>query len=198
MKAGRRWLLVGLAAFLGLAFWLWVPRPPLLPDPGGRLRREEQGLVFDGRHKADILSTGQAVLTVEYAHVRDNGEEWWPIHGPYGSLHVAIYDTSQPPGPPWREGHLLSETMLYGPHLTTWQLYEWLDGETLNYQHYGLYAWERDRSQVVLRLYEADPGPGRQHDDLLVATVSRPETEHGPLTLHSPAIEVTVRTTDLE
>ena len=87
--------------------------------------------------------------------------------------------------------------MLYGPHLTTWQLYEWLDGETLNYRHYGLYAWDPDRSQVVLRLYEADPGPGRRHDDLLVATVSRPETEHGPLTLRSPAIEMIVCTTDL-
>jgi hypothetical protein len=35
--------LLGLAAFLGLAFWLWVLRPPLLPDLGGRLRREERG-----------------------------------------------------------------------------------------------------------------------------------------------------------
>jgi hypothetical protein len=193
-----RWAGFTLLAGLAAGFWLWVPRPPILPDPGGCLRREEGRLVFDGRQKPDVLSEGAALLVLERAQVWDNGEEWWPIHGPYGSLSIDIYQPLQPPGPPWHDEYLLHTTRLHGPHLNFPGLYEWLDSETVYYEHYGLYDWTGQADdQVVLRLYERDPGPGREHDDLLAIVVDRAATEAEAVTFRSPAMAIQVHTPGL-
>jgi hypothetical protein len=190
-----KWVGIGLAIVAAAGLWLWAPRPPILPDPGGCLRREDGRLVFDGSRKPDVLSEGAALLVVERAQVWDNGEEWWPIHGPYGSLSVNVYQPAQPPGPPWRDEYLLRTTRLYGPHLNFPGLCEWLDGETVFYEHYGLYDWDwQPFEQVVLRVYEADPGPGREHDDLLVATVERAATESEATTVGNTAVAIRLRT----
>ena len=85
--------------------------------------------VFDGGLAEDILSTGEELLSIEYAHVIDNGEGRWPPHGPYGSIHVIVYRPEQFPEAPWTPELELYETMLYGPHRTISDLFEWLDDE---------------------------------------------------------------------
>jgi hypothetical protein len=161
------------------------------------LRRETGHLLFNGGSQSHGLSVGTALLAIEFAHVRDNGEGRWPPHGPYSSLHVAIYQSDQLPEPPWHDELLLHEAMLYGPHLTLPGLYEWLDDETLYYEGYGLYSWGwHPYDRVVLRIYESDPGPGREHDDLLAVVVERSVTQADSVTFQSPAMDIRVRTTN--
>jgi hypothetical protein len=165
----------------------------------GVLAAENGVPVFDGRQAEDILSAGEGLLTIEYAHVKDNGEGQLPPHGPYGSIHVKIYHPDQPPGAPWLPDLELHETMLYGPHRTVGDLFEWLDDEKLVYTNYALYDWgEHEFDQVILRVYESDPGPGREHDDLLIALVSREDTRKQMVTLHSDEMEIRLITGDLD
>jgi hypothetical protein len=138
-----------LLAGLAVAGWLWLPRPPILPDPGGCLR-------------------------------------------------LAIYQPAQSPGPPWHDEYRLTEIKLYGPHLNFPGLYEWLDAETLDYEHYGLYAWEaQPYDSVVIRVYERDLGSGREHDDLLVEVVEQTATEGRAVALRSSRLDIVVGTRDL-
>ena len=152
--------------------------------------------VFDGALVEDILSEGEALLTIEHAHV--NGEGKWPPHGPYGSIHVVVYSPEQRPEAPWQSECELYRTMLYGPHKTIGDLYEWLDDEALNYTNYALYDWNLHTfDQIVLRFYESDPGPGREHDELLAVVVSKQDTQAHTITLHSEAVEIRIRTQKL-
>lgn len=160
---------------------------------------ENGTLIFDGALAEDILSEGESLLTIEYANVKDNGEGKWPPHGPYGSIHAVIYSPEQPPEAPWRSDFELYRTMLYGPHRTIGNLFEWLDNEELTYTNYALYDWDLYTSdQVVIRFYESDPGPGREHDDLLTATVSKQETLTQEVTMHSDKMIICVRTQVLQ
>ncbi len=137
-------------------------------------------------------------MTVEYAHVIDNGEGGWPPHGPYGSIHVIVYRPEQSPKAPWLPELELYETMLYGPHQTVGDLFEWLDDEELTYTNYALYDWNcHEYDRVTLRFYESDPGLGREHDDLLVGFMSRQETEEQAVVLRSDKMEVRLRTRNL-
>jgi hypothetical protein len=159
---------------------------------------ENELLIFDGRQAEDILSVGEGVLTVEYAHVKENGEGQLPPHGPYGSIHVKIYHPDQSPRAPWLPELELHETILCGPHRTVGDLFEWLDDEKLIYTNYALYDWNKHEfDRVILRVYESDPGPGREHDDLLAALVSREETREQMVTLFSDKMEIKLRTKDL-
>jgi hypothetical protein len=151
--------------------------------------------VFDGGLTEDILSAGDELLTIEYANVIDNGEGRWPPHGPYGSIHVIVYRPEQLLEAPWSPVLELYETMLYGPHQTIGDLFEWLDDEELFYVNYALYDWSwYGLDRVILRFYESDPGLGREHDDLLAVLVSREETTEQAVTFRSDQMEVRLRT----
>ena len=153
---------------------------------------------FNGSLAEDILSAGEGLLIIEYAHVIDNGEGRWPPHGPYGSIHVVVYRPEQSLQAPCSPELELHEIMLYGPHRTFGDLFEWLDDEELVYMNYALYDWSWDRlDQIILRFYESDPGMGREHDDLLVELVRREETEAQAVTFSSDKMEVRLRTGNL-
>ena len=195
-----RWLFrlvaFGLLVAAVVGTLLFLPRAPKVGV--GPLAQGNDSLIFDGRLVEGVLSAGEGLLTIEYAHVIDNGEGAWPPHGPYGSIHVVVYRPEQSPGPPWQPDLELYETMLYGPHQTVGDLFEWLDDERLAYTHYGLYDWNwQEFDWVVLRFYESDPGPGRGHDDLLSVVVSREESQTQSITVHSRAMEVRLRTVNL-
>lgn len=172
---------------------------PSTPDAEmGPLSHQNDELIFDGSLADDILSAGENLLTIEYAYVEDNGEEQRLPHGPYGSIHVVVYSPDQPPQAPWSPELELYRTMLYGPHQTVGNLFEWLDNEAITYTNYALYDWSLHQyEQVTLRFYESDPGPGREHDDLLVAPVSRSETEERVATFSSDKMWVRIKTKNL-
>ncbi len=182
---------LGFAIIAGLLLWQpWRGADSLVHRDGQ--------LVFEGDSTEDILSAGKELLTVEYAHVIDNGEGQWPPHGPYGSIHVIAYRPEQRLEPPWDPEMELYETMLYGPHRTVGDLYEWLDNEELTFENYALYDWNRHGlDRIVLRFYESDPGMGREHDDLLAVLVSREETEERAITASDDKMEVRLRTRTL-
>ena len=164
----------------------------------GPLIYQDDELIFDGSLAGDILSVGKELLTLEYAYVEDNGEEQQLPHGPYGSIHVVVYGPEQPPEAPWSPELELYRTMLYGPHQTSGNLFEWLDNEAMTYTNYALYDWgSHQYDQVILRIYESDPGPGREHDDLLAALVNRSETEEQSKILSSDKMRVRIRTRNL-
>lgn len=182
---------IGFAISAGLLLWQpWRGADSLVHRDGQ--------LVFEGNSAEDILSAGKELLIIEYAHVIDNGEGQWPPHGPYGSIHVIAYRPEQRLEPPWDSELKLYETMLYGPHRTVGDLYEWLDNEELAFANYALYDWSRHGlDQVVLRFYESDPGIGREHDALLAVLVSREETEERAITASGDKMEVRLRTRTL-
>ena len=162
------------------------------------ITKNNGSLIFDGTLAENILSEGDSLLTIEYAYVKDNGEGKWPPHGPYGSIHAVVYSPEQLPEAPWKSDLELYRTMLYGPHQTIGNLFEWLDDEALIYTNYALYNWNLHTSnQIVLRFYESDPGPGREHDDLLMAVVDMQETLTHTITLQSDNVEIRIRTQDL-
>lgn len=137
---------------------------------------------FDGRHhraSKPCITAGDNVLTIDFVHVWDNGEgkdPWgsgsdyapypdyrkpWQLmkHGPYGNIHVIIYaptgqklfEVDNLPGPEW-----------------TGSKYEWLDNQWMSYRNFGIYDWDWfPYTTVTVRLYESDPGPFREHDDLI-------------------------------
>ena len=82
---------------------------------------------------------------------------------------------------------------------TVGDLFEWLDDEALTYMNYALYDWNKhEYDRVTLCFYESDPGLGRAHDDLLAGITSRQETEKQSVILHNDAMEVRLRTRNLD
>ena len=141
---------------------------------------------FDGRnHRASkpCIAAGDNILTIDFVHIWDNGEgkdPWgagsdyapypnptkpWQLmkHGPYGNIHVVVYSPS---------GQKLHEVSnLPGPEWTG-SKYEWLDNQWMSYRNFGIYDWDWfPYTTVTVRLYESDPGPFREHDDLIVMRV---------------------------
>ena len=199
IKEQRRFILILITSGLLVAIvYLLLCLPSNPETETGPLIQQDDELIFDGGLTDDILSVGEDLLTIEYAYVEDNGEEQQLPHGPYGSIHVVIYGPEQPPEAPWSPELELYRTMLYGPHQTVGNLFEWLDNEVMTYTNYALYDWSLHQyEQVTLRFYESDPGPGREHDDLLTAPVNRNETEEQPKILDSDKMQVRIRTRNL-
>lgn len=201
-RINSQWHSIAVIIIAGLLVTIVCLLLCLPSGPGAKtepLINKDEVLVFDGSLTDEILSVGEELLTIEYAYVEDNGEGQWPPHGPYGSIHVVVYSPEQPPEAPWSANLELYRTMLYGPHQTVGNLFEWLDGEEITYTNYALYDWRSYQyEQITLRFYESDPGSGRKHDDLLVAFVSRNETKEQSVTLNSDEMQVRVRTESLD
>lgn len=149
---------------------------------------------------------GTATLTVLEAECRDNGEDEACPHGPFGSVYVDFFPASQPH---WPEGELVEghrerclprpdapgrcHRRLRGPHtepspcpLMPPARGEWLDRESVAYRWLehddvgpGLFAWPSGATQVVMRIWESDPGAraGRRHDVLGAELIDRAATE---------------------
>lgn len=150
----------------------------------------------------NVITSGDNVLVIDFVHVFDNAEgkkpdgsgtNWgWmgPIpwkHGPVGNLHIRLYADDG------RELRHLRN--LPGPARTL-PRFEWKDNQCMAYQNFGIWDWDWTvDSAVVVRIYESDPGPGREHDTLIRARVRRAETARVDSTYFIPRIEF--RTTTL-
>lgn len=150
----------------------------------------------------NVITEGDNVLVVDFVHVYDNAEgkkpdgsgtNWgWmgPIpwkHGPVGNLHIRIY------GDDGRELRHLRN--LPGPARTL-PRFEWKDNQCMAYVNFGIWDWDwTTDTSVVVRIYESDPGPWREHDTLIRSRVLRTERSHIDSTYFIPRIEF--RTTTL-
>lgn len=153
----------------------------------------------------DTPSTAYGSLVITWAGVIDNGEGDEPPHGPYGSLHVLVYeadvsdleDRQQYPEP-------LSHAYLSGPTSAGGEKREWLDGDEKTFQNLELFQWRKPDDAVTLLIYESDPSTAtfsfldstfrlemkRKHDRLFFARVSRTDTLGAPVTLSSANIRL--------
>lgn len=150
----------------------------------------------------NVITEGDNILVIDFVHVYDNAEgkkpdgsgtNWgWmgPIpwkHGPVGNLHIRIY------GDDGRELRHLRN--LPGPARTL-PRFEWKDNQCMAYLNFGIWDWDWTAdTSVVVRIYESDPGPWREHDTLIRACVPRAERAHADSTYFIPRIEF--RTTTL-
>jgi hypothetical protein len=142
------------------------------------------------------------ILVLQHAVVYDNGEGDencsvtvpWPLslifgrvvnpcHGPHGSLHVLVFDAGHgcPPGLKSYSGYL-RHIYLKGP-TPKGEKWEWLDGDEKEFENLSLYEWADEKESVIVFVYESDPSswigisvPGRGHDPIFCATVSRSDT----------------------
>jgi hypothetical protein len=142
------------------------------------------------------------ILVLQHAVVYDNGEGDencsvtvpWPLslifgrvvnpcHGPHGSLHALVFDAGHgcPPGLKSYSGYL-RHIHLKGP-TPKGEKWEWLDGDEKEFGNLALYEWADENESVIVFIYESDPSswmgipvPGRGHDPIFCATVSRSGT----------------------
>lgn len=151
---------------------------------------------------SNVITGGDNILVIDFVHVFDNAEgvkpdgsgtNWgWmgPIpwkHGPVGNLHIRLYSD---------DGRELRHVRnLPGPARTL-PRFEWKDNQCMAYQNFGIWDWDETAdSAIVVRIYESDPGPGREHDTLIRARITRLETSHADSSYFIPRIEF--RTTTL-
>jgi len=128
----------------------------------------------------DILTNAPfGELTVKWAGVVDNAEGTGFPHGPYGNLHILIYDSHDVcpekqkiyPSP-------LRHIVLPGPN-PTGKKCEWDDGDQSKLDSLGLFEWRSNDDKVVVFIYESDGkthGKDWDHDPVFCQTVGRRET----------------------
>jgi len=93
-------------------------------------------------------------LYIDWIGVIDNGEgDDWP-HGPLGSLHATIWNSS---------GRKVASFVIHGPTSG-----EWLDGDAASYDgiEIGEVGLLPGMNGVRLQIWESDPGPWRSDDVL--------------------------------
>lgn len=141
---------------------------------------------------------GTLVLT--WAGVIDNGEGDEPPHGPYGSLHILVYEAdAADPEDQQAYAAPLAHVYLSGPTSAGGSKREWLDGDEKDFQDLEVFRWRRPDDAVAVLIYESDPSSftfdfldttfrlegKRKHDRLFFSRVSRLDTASSPVTLSS-------------
>ncbi len=140
-------------------------------------------------------------LVITWAGVIDDGEGNDPPHGPYGSLHVLVYEISvQDPGDQRNYPKPLSHVYLNGPTKTPDDKYEWLDGDEKEFPNLEIFRWRKQDDEVAILVYESDPSairikiPGidtnREHDRLFYGKICRMDTVVTPLLLSSANVRL--------
>ena len=118
-------------------------------------------------------------LTVKWAGVVDNAEGPGFPHGPYGNLHILIYDTNN--GCPDKQKIYpspLRHIVLPGPS-PTGKKCEWDDGDQTELDSLGLFEWRSEEDKIVVFIYESDGkshGKDWVHDPVFCQTIGRKET----------------------
>jgi len=100
-------------------------------------------------------------LYLEWIGVIDNGEGDG-VHGPHGNLHLTTYTG-------W--GKKLDAIIIGGPSRR-----EFLDGDQAFYSDVYLGTLGAHGSSVIIKIYESDPGPGRDDDLLFYSHIAGPGT----------------------
>jgi len=158
----------------------------LTPGMGSATGRGAAPAFFDGNLDPGIQKPGPDSLLLLYAFVCDNGEgrspcgegsncSWYGhCHGPLGNIHVTVIDVGTKTD--------LRSTMLHGPHRTGTTKFEWDDNEEVVYTNYALLDWRTSTSKdVMIHMWESDPGPGRGNDPIISFRVRRSESTARPL-----------------
>lgn len=118
-------------------------------------------------------------LSVKWAGVVDNAEEAGLPHGPYGNLHILIYDgDSECPANQKRYPPPLRHIILPGPH-PTGKKCEWDDGDHRKFDSLGLFEWRSEDDKILVFIYESDGkthGKDWDHDPVFCQTIERQET----------------------
>jgi|GEM_PF-2314878 len=148
----------------------------------------------------DMSSNAYGSLVITWAGVIDNGEGDEPPHGPYGSLHVLVYEADmQDPADRQQYPDPLSHVYLSGPTSAGGSKQEWIDGDEEAFQDLEVFRWRKPDDAVTLLIYESDPSTvkfnflgstfkveaERKHDRLFFSRISRMDTLSSPVTLSS-------------
>ena len=148
----------------------------------------------------DMPSNPYGSLVITWAGVIDNGEGDEPPHGPYGSLHVLVYEGDmQDPEDRKQYPEPLSHVYLSGPTSAGGSKQEWIDGDEEAFQDLEVFRWRKPDDAVTVLIYESDPSTvkfnflgstfkietERKHDRLFFSRVSRRDILASPVTLSS-------------
>ena len=127
----------------------------------------------------DPNNTPFGELAVVWAGVIDNAEGTGFPHGPYGNLHILIYDADlECPENQKKYPEPLRHIVLPGPH-STGKKCEWDDGDQRKFDSLNLFEWRSEEDKVLIFIYESDGkthGKDWDHDPLFCKKVERVET----------------------
>lgn len=142
---------------------------PLAPQAESNETATDVDAVDDTAADSALVLAGRLSqkLYITWVGVIDNGEgDDWP-HGPYGSLHVLVYRDGVPCGDIGSLPPSTTHTYLPGPSRG-----EWLDGDAKTFS-LPIYTWRPGERYVQVIVYESDPGPFRDHDELFCMVIDR-------------------------
>ena len=102
----------------------------------------------------DPSESAYGSLVITWAGVIDNGEGDEPPHGPFGSLHVLIYEEDAgDPEDQFQYPEPLSHAYLSGPTSAGGEKREWLDGDEKAFENLEVFQWRKPDAAVRLLIY---------------------------------------------